>query len=232
MAKEYVPYSGPVVTRVEAKAVGLKRFFTGVPCKHGHVAQRVTVNGACWPCANARTQAMYRGWAERNRDKLAANSKRYREAHPEVQREYYEKNRERHLARNRAQRKADPAGNSRAAMEWAKANPEAVKRNHRRWREANPDKVVAFTRNNRAMRALAKGKHTAAEVAEIIALQKGKCAYCRKAVGKSPHIDHITPLAKGGTNDRRNLQLTCAPCNLRKNRADPIAFAQRIGLLI
>lgn len=86
--------------------------------------------------------------------------------------------------------------------------------------------------HRRRLRAKVEGKHTAAEVAEIILLQKGKCAYCRKLVGDKPHIDHIVPIAKGGTNDRRNLQLTCARCNQTKNRTDPIVFAQRLGLLI
>lgn len=30
MAKEYVPYDGPVVTREEAKVQGKKRFFMGM----------------------------------------------------------------------------------------------------------------------------------------------------------------------------------------------------------
>lgn len=30
------------------------------------------------------------------------------------------------------------------------------------------------------------------------------------------HIDHIVPLARGGTNDSANLQLLCETCNLRK----------------
>jgi hypothetical protein len=33
-----------------AKARGLKRYFTGKPCKHGHVAERRTANRVCMEC--------------------------------------------------------------------------------------------------------------------------------------------------------------------------------------
>ncbi len=42
------------VTRAEAKARGLKRYFTGNPCKHGHIAERYTVFGKCVVCACER----------------------------------------------------------------------------------------------------------------------------------------------------------------------------------
>lgn len=42
------------------------------------------------------------------------------------------------------------------------------------------------------------------------------CAMCGHA-GNNLQIDHITPVAKGGTNDLGNLQLLCPPCNLAKS---------------
>ena len=36
--------------REDAKALGLKRFFTGERCKQGHVAERYTINGCCVAC--------------------------------------------------------------------------------------------------------------------------------------------------------------------------------------
>jgi hypothetical protein len=36
-------------TRAEAKATGAKHYFTGEPCKHGHIALRKT-KGACIEC--------------------------------------------------------------------------------------------------------------------------------------------------------------------------------------
>jgi len=42
-----------IISRAEAKAKGLKRYFTGKPCKHGHVAERVVVNATCVECERA-----------------------------------------------------------------------------------------------------------------------------------------------------------------------------------
>lgn len=42
-------------TRLEAKAVGATHYFTGVPCKHGHIAPRKT-KGACIECLKVEWQ--------------------------------------------------------------------------------------------------------------------------------------------------------------------------------
>lgn len=50
-----------------------------------------------------------------------------------------------------------------------------------------------------------------------------QCQSCGKTTQQSPmHIDHIIPLAKGGTNDISNLHTLCQRCNLSKgDRIDP-----------
>lgn len=40
------------------------------------------------------------------------------------------------------------------------------------------------------------------------------CQICNAAVAEV--VDHIVPLAKGGTNDDDNLQSACKPCNVSK----------------
>lgn len=45
-----------IITRAEAKAQGLKRYFTGKPCKHGHVAERYLSTGQCVECLRERRQ--------------------------------------------------------------------------------------------------------------------------------------------------------------------------------
>jgi hypothetical protein len=42
------------VSRELARERGLARYFTGKPCKHGHVAERLLSNGDCIVCASLR----------------------------------------------------------------------------------------------------------------------------------------------------------------------------------
>jgi hypothetical protein len=47
----------PIISRAEAKTKGLKRFFTGEPCCHGHFSERHTSSGGCYACYLAREKA-------------------------------------------------------------------------------------------------------------------------------------------------------------------------------
>ena len=63
-------------------------------------------------------------------------------------------------------------------------------------------------------------------------LQRGKCACCRVSIADGYHVDHIQPLALGGSNDKTNLQLLCPTCNTKKSAKHPIDFMQSRGLLL
>ena len=54
----------------------------------------------------------------------------------------------------------------------------------------------------------------------IEALAEARCEYCRapqNACGYHFHIEHIVPLALGGTDEESNRALACASCNLAKS---------------
>ena len=58
---------------------------------------------------------------------------------------------------------------------------------------------------------------------------QGKCALCGKFVRFDQFtIDHIIPLAKGGTNERNNLQCTCKRCNAMKQDFSQDEFIDRM----
>lgn len=86
--------------------------------------------------------------------------------------------------------------------------------------------------NCRARLRGAEGVVTSADIHYRMLRQRGKCAYCRVCISWNFEIDHIIPLARGGSNWPRNIQLTCGPCNFAKLAKDPIKFAQSIGLLL
>ena len=75
-------------TRKEAKDTGAKYYFTGKPCKHGHIALRQT-KGSCVTCIEV-TEPAYSA-----RRKLRPKT----EAAKEAGRRYYEKNKEAVIAR-------------------------------------------------------------------------------------------------------------------------------------
>jgi hypothetical protein len=49
-----------IITRKEAVASRLIRYFTGKPCKHGHVAERRTDTGNCIECHRLAQQTPQR----------------------------------------------------------------------------------------------------------------------------------------------------------------------------
>jgi 5-methylcytosine-specific restriction endonuclease McrA len=104
-----------------------------------------------------------------------------------------------------------------SATAWAKANREARKRHS-----------VAHTSKRRAMKLLAPGFFTGADIAELFVEQDGLCCYCNADISDGRHsVDHRVPLSKGGGNGRDNIALACVPCNSRKNAMLPDEWERR-----
>ena len=222
----------PVVTRAEAMSIGLKRYFTGTSCSHGHVAERLCSNYKCVICGRREVRA----YEERNKEMVRAKQKQYRIKHAaetaEFQRAYRAKNKPKAAASQRAWRLANKDTLKRKKAAWAKAHAEEMRAWRNAWRQRNSDKIRAFALNRIARKRNAPGNFTAADVAVIAKMQGGKCAYCRaKLKSSNQSTDHHIPLFKGGSNWPRNLQVVCAICNSSKGARDPIEFAQSRGLL-
>jgi 5-methylcytosine-specific restriction endonuclease McrA len=43
------------------------------------------------------------------------------------------------------------------------------------------------------------------------------CEFCGKELGFDYHLEHLTPLSRGGSNDIKNLGISCEKCNLTKS---------------
>lgn len=159
-----------------------------------------------------------------NRERLDRINKSWFAAHPEVRRAQSLRDYYKHVDLRRAANRA-----------WHAKNPEKAKAARQAWL-STPEgmasvKVGRVTYKARKRGAL--GSHTKGDIKAIFGAQRGRCAYCRQRLPKTGyHVDHITPVSKGGSNDRRNLQLTCARCNISKKDKDPIVFARYTGRLV
>lgn len=120
---------------------------------------------------------------------------------------------------------------SRAAI-WRKNNPELAASVTRAWRQKNKDKRLAAQNRRRARKKGGGGSYLPSDIREIFFAQKGRCALCGVKLSANQQIDHIVPLAKGGTSNRNNLQILCRPCNASKGAKDQIDFMQARGRLL
>lgn len=223
--------------RRAAKIAGQPHYFTGKPCAKGHIAMRHVRNGECMECARGRALETYyrnpikaaekaRAWNARNPGRKRNNFMKWAAANKSYFPEWRAKNPDRVKA---------------ADEKYREANREKRRANRSEWGRKNPEKSRAICRNRRARQKASRGRHSGADEAEILRLQKGKCAFaslnlswCTKRIGgEHPHhLDHIKPLSKGGANDRKNLQALCVACNARKHAKDQIDFVRASGALI
>ena len=75
------------------------------------------------------------------------------------------------------------------------------------------------------------GKLSSNVVTELLVAQEGKCVYCGCDILDSRHIDHIVPLALGGSNTDDNIQLTCPKCNIDKGDTHPLLFKHNLKII-
>ncbi len=104
-------------------------------------------------------------------------------------------------------------------------NPEPWKARTREWQARNKDRVRVIAARRRIKRQQVEGSHTAKDVALQMAAQKGTCLWCKVRVGARYHVDHITPISKGGTDWPGNICIACPECNMRKGAKLPSEFA-------
>jgi len=105
------------------------------------------------------------------------------------------------------------------------AHPEKVAEAKRKWRAEHPERRAATRRNRRARECGNGGTHTAADVRAQYERQKGRCYWCGQKLGRNYHVDHVIPIALGGSNGPENLVIACAKCNASKGAKHPMEFA-------
>ncbi len=253
-ARIFAEVGFPLLSRAKALAAGLSRFFTGKPCRRGHIDERMVSGGACRSCQRETSGT----WKSHNREKVRASAhrrwvtseryrkeslerlrRRYRKKKNEVyqlHRQWYIENRDQVCERRRIKYATDPEARARhlgGHRRWRTVNLEKYRQGKRKWYLANPEKAVASTHRRRARKKAADGIFSKEDIHRIRVLQNNRCAECQKSFEHiKAHVDHIVPLTKGGSNWPRNLQLLCGPCNSCKGARDPIEHARIMGRLL
>ena len=176
-----------IISRKEAKAQGLKRYFTGKPCKYGHVAERTVSSRECLKCS-----------VERGRNRLAtpegkaaakAATAKYN-ASPEgrVARTEYSTSPERRVAHRK----------------WEAANQDKCIAKVARRRALRLKQTPLWC---------APGTTAYDLIGEIYS----DALHFSKAFGVEFHVDHKHPLAVGGSHQPDNLWLLPAATNMSKS---------------
>jgi hypothetical protein len=182
-------------TRAEAKATGAKYYFTGEPCKHGHIAPRKT-KGSCVECLkNEWAQAL---------ETRAEYFKQYNksEAGQKAKQGYYERNKDAVIARA------------------ASRPPEERQVARKRHKEANPDLYKELVSVRRRRFRDATPKWLSPEQKMEIRLKYRLAIEMSRATGVRYAVDHVVPLQGEdvcGLHVPWNLRVITQDDNLKKS---------------
>lgn len=105
---------------------------------------------------------------------------------------------------------------------WYAANIDKQKEAIAKWHQENPDRVKAIAQKRRAAKLSVLFEDISPQ--GIFERDRWVCQLCEEAVNPSlpgndrlgPTLDHIIPLARGGSHTRENVQLAHWICNIRK----------------
>ena len=186
--QDYLPTSD-----VDAKALGLSMYFTGKPCRYGHVTARYASSAECVFCRQIKNTNV-----ELKKKQKVANEKN-KESRKQKSIERYQRNIE--FERIRYQSK------------WIN-NKEKMTARTKNWEQRNSEKRLAIAKANNALR-----KHKIKEQSPKWA-NKQKIQEMYMNCPKGYHVDHIIPL-KGktvsGLHVETNLQYLTASENCKKH---------------
>lgn len=125
-------------------------------------------------------------------------------------------------AQKRKWMESNPGKSTEYSRRYAQAHPEKRRELRARLKANNPEMYAAIAKtgenNRRARERNAPGKASTAQILARWEYYGGMCWMCG---APAEHIDHVKPLAKGGSNWPANLRPACAPCNLSKRDSWP-----------
>lgn len=211
-----------IMTRAEAVALGLKFYFTGKLCRKGHDSERISSSAKCKECERIRLSSQ---------EFKELRKRSYREALSKMTPEELHELREKNNKKNRGCYAKNKEENARKKKEYFERNKERIYAYNREYYKKNRQYQTAANSRRRARKSQSESHHTHADIERIFLRQKKRCACCNCALDKF-HVDHIFPLALGGSNGVENIQILCPTCNMRKGGKDPFEWARLNGRLL
>ncbi len=171
-----------------------------------------------------------RNYEETHKEERREEARQYRETHKEEAKEYRERHKEKAREYMRQYQETHKEEMRRNAARYQKAHKEKVREYLKRYQRNNPDVYRAAYHRRRAKKLNSGGSHTTQEIKDLFVLQDGFCYWCgckiqnpndKSSEGEKPHLDHVIPLDRGGSNSIENLVWSCWYCNLSKGNKLP-----------
>lgn len=198
-----------IISRKEAKELGLKFYFTGKQCKYGHIAERRTSNGFCLGCES---------------------EKDYREYKTEIAKKHYSENKEHRSLlikqwadnnRNkvRSYKNKWSANNIEYFKEYYAENKTDINAKNSEYKKQNKDIVCAYNSFRRAAKRNATPVWLSKEHLKEIRKFYTLASSLSNTTGIKHHVDHIVPLISAfvcGLHVPWNLQVITEYENLSK----------------
>lgn len=121
--------------------------------------------------------------------------------------------------KSRQHREENPGYQAENKRKWRKVNPEKSREIVKRWNRAHPEKKRAIARKAAAVRRARQLIQAEVVDYEVILAEYGMaCHICRGGIESRAdlHMDHVIPLARGGTHTYDNIRPSHAVCNMSK----------------
>jgi len=153
--------------------------------------------------------------SEFNRNKRASDGYSYycRLCRAAVSRRWRQENKEKVLAQRERWNQENLEKILAQSRKYYAENREKVQARQRRYQQKYPEKLRNLAMLRRVRNLGAKGVATDEQIQARIDLYGGMCYICGKPYEA---IDHVIPLAKGGSNWPANLRPICQSCNSSK----------------
>lgn len=232
-----------IIPRKKAKEIGLQFYFTGKPCKYGHISERYVRNGLCVHCdreyksenkeriynykmkwhqkhREQELERMRRSYRECREDRLKYGRQRYKENKEHIsdqRKKYYRENKERISEYHRKYYEDNKEYILSQVSEYRDRNKPYVNERQREWKKVNRDKVAATVAKRRArklQRTLELSPYHQSETLHIY-----EQAALLRHLGYDVQVDHIIPLQGkivSGLHVPWNLQIISSEDNIRK----------------